>query len=78
MQSGLHTASRSLPLFTNYCIGVRLFRTSNSLFVAAGGPNHYQVLGLKPSCSEKEIRKSYFQLAKKYHPDLNPDESARI
>ena len=78
MQSGLHTFQRSLPLFTNYCIGLRHFRNSNSLFVAAGAPNHYQVLGLKPSCSDKDIKKSYFQLAKKYHPDLNPEESARI
>ena len=35
------------------------------------------MLGIKPSCSEKEIKTQYFQLAKKYHPDLNPDESAR-
>jgi DnaJ-class molecular chaperone len=34
-------------------------------------------LGLKPSASEKEIKLEYFKLAKKYHPDLNPDESAR-
>ena len=36
-----------------------------------------EVLGLKPSASDKEIKLSYFQLAKKYHPDLNPDESAK-
>ena len=36
-----------------------------------------EVLGLKPSASDKEIKMAYFKLAKKYHPDLNPDESAK-
>ena len=40
-------------------------------------PNFYQVLGLDPTASDKEIKSEYFKLAKKYHPDLNPDESAR-
>ena len=43
----------------------------------AGGLNFYQILGLKPDASEKDIKKSYFVLAKKYHPDLNPEASAR-
>ena len=34
-------------------------------------------MGLKPQASEKEIKLEYFKLAKKYHPDLNPDASAR-
>lgn len=36
-----------------------------------------EILGLKPSASDKDIKLSYFSLAKKYHPDLNPDESAK-
>jgi DnaJ-class molecular chaperone len=36
-----------------------------------------EILGLKPSASDKEIKMSYFSLAKKYHPDLNPDDSAK-
>ena len=54
----------------------RSFRSSIALL--ARGPNHYQFLGVKPSASEKEIKANYFKLAKKYHPDLNPDdETAR-
>ncbi len=32
----------------------------------------YEVLGVKPDAGADEIRKVYRQLAKKFHPDLNP------
>lgn len=33
----------------------------------------YVVLGVSPTASAKEIQSAYRQLAKKYHPDINPD-----
>jgi curved DNA-binding protein CbpA len=33
--------------------------------------DHYEILGIEPTASAKEIRKAYHQLAFRYHPDRN-------
>lgn len=35
--------------------------------------DHYDTLGIKKNATQEEIKKSYRNLAKKYHPDTNPD-----
>lgn len=37
--------------------------------------NYYTVLGVKKGASDDEIKKSYRELAMKYHPDRNADDS---
>ena len=38
--------------------------------------NLYEVLKIKPNASEQEIKKAYYELSKKYHPDRCKDDNA--
>src|SRR5712675_1770748 len=36
--------------------------------------DYYGVLGVKKTASQEEIRKAFRKLARKYHPDVNPND----
>src|SRR5260221_3423220 len=38
--------------------------------------DYYELLGVKKSASAEDIRKAFRKLARKYHPDVNPDKAA--
>jgi molecular chaperone DnaJ len=40
--------------------------------------NYYDILGVNKNTSDADLKRSYYQLAKKYHPDSNPGLEAKF
>ncbi|XP_048756400.1 protein tumorous imaginal discs, mitochondrial-like isoform X2 [Ostrea edulis] len=51
------------------CLQKKSFHTSSLQFKE----DFYKVLGIPKTADQKEIKKAYYKLAKKYHPDVNKD-----
>lgn len=53
-------------------------RNSFSISNIDSKKDYYKILGVTSKATEAEIKKSYYQLAKKYHPDVNQGKSDKI
>ena len=40
--------------------------------------DYYEVLGVSKDADDAAIKRAYRQLAKKYHPDMNPGDTVRV
>ncbi|KJA26020.1 hypothetical protein HYPSUDRAFT_36880 [Hypholoma sublateritium FD-334 SS-4] len=87
-RQSLKVQSRTLCSYRSRCLRLKPASSPPRLVVqkrhihatapcGAASKNPYEVLGVKPDATAAEIKKTYFALARKYHPDTNPDKGAR-
>ena len=49
-------------------------RRFSNTYIVDKNKNYYEILGVNDSASSQHIRMAFYNLAKKYHPDLNSDK----
>jgi len=64
----------SANINSNLCVSKKKFTSSSS---PPRKKDLYEVLNVPKKATKKEIKSAYFQLAKQYHPDTNPDPTAK-
>lgn len=39
---------------------------------------YYEILGVDPNCNDDELGLTFRKLARKYHPDINPNKAEKV
>mmetsp|Transcript_26155 Transcript_26155/g.54606 ORF Transcript_26155/g.54606 Transcript_26155/m.54606 type:complete len:496 (+) Transcript_26155:103-1590(+) len=75
-QRSFHSIRSSVGVTSVNSIDSRKDRVSTRVFSSSSKRDFYDVLGVGKTADKGEIKKAYFKLAKKYHPDTNKDDKS--
>ena len=73
---GGYSCDPSLTASRKTCSDRFDLRVCVKVTLASGDECYYDLLGVEKGCSDSEIKKGYYKMARKWHPDKNPDNPA--